>query len=86
MSVSDIRKGRTYLKKEAEKNIWKRKIFGEEKKTLGPRGRRRTEQEEIFGKGKTRSSEMNIAEDINNHLRSLDLFRTKIIENKDQKL
>ena len=84
--MSDIRKGRTYLNKEAEKNIWRRKIFGEETKTFGPRGRRRTEQEEIFGKGKTRSSEMNIALDINNHLRSLDLFRTKIIENKDQKL
>ena len=83
--MSDIRKGRTYLNKEAEKNIWRRKIFGEEK-TFEPRERRRTKQEEIFGKGKTRSSEMNIALGINNHLRSLDLFRTKIIENKDQKL
>ena len=35
---------------------------------------------------KTRSSEMNIAPDINNHLRSIDLFRSMIILNNRSKV
>ena len=35
-----------------------------------------TSEQKVFSYTKTRSSEMNVAPDINNHLRSIDLFRS----------
>ena len=62
-----------YIKKKDE-NIWirkRRKIFGEGK-YLDHGGDEERRRGELSGKGKTRSSEMIITPDINNHIRSLD--------------